>query len=106
MRDTSTHLVPPRIAHRGSGSPCATTKADAWLALQARMARDIDRWTRIFTAMQLDGYTMGSQRAAIRLPRAVGIEAGIDSFTDHDFELDMGFPAPGRSCFVNLRHVA
>lgn len=55
--------------------------------------------------MQLDGYTMGSQRAAIRLPRAVGIEAGIDSFTDHDFELDMGFPAPGRSCFVNLRRV-
>lgn len=66
------------------------------------MARDIDRW--IFNRMQLDGYTVGALRAAMRLPRAVSIEAGIDSLTDHALDLDMGFPAPGRSCFVSLRH--
>ena len=42
--------------------------------------------------------------ATTHLPRDIIIEAGVDNVTDHDYELDMGFPAPGRSWFANLRH--
>lgn len=80
----------------------ATAKATAWLELQASLEHNSDRW--ISNTAQLDGYTIGSMKATTHLPRDIIIEAGVDNVTDHDYELDMGFPAPGRSWFANLRH--
>lgn len=80
----------------------ATAKAFTWLDLQATLEHNSDRW--ISNTVQLDGFAIGSLKATIR-PRAnFSIEAGIDNFTDSNYELDAGFPAPGRSWFANLRH--
>ena len=79
-----------------------TAQALTWLDIQATLENNSERW--ISNTVQLDGYTIGSLKATVRAPYNLIIEAGVDNLTDRNYELDAGFPAPGRSWFASLRH--
>lgn len=79
-----------------------TAQALTWLDIQATLENNSERG--ISNTVQLDGYAIGSLKATLRAPYAIVVETGVDNVSDSNYELDAGFPAPGRSWFVNLRH--
>lgn len=49
-------------------------------------------------------FTLVGVKASWSPLRTLTLEAGVHNVTDRNHELDLGFPAPGRVWFANLRH--
>jgi outer membrane cobalamin receptor len=39
----------------------------------------------------------------VQLGRGTTLEAGVANLLDAEYQLDEGFPEPGRTCFADLR---
>lgn len=72
------------------------------VALDFRAAHESGRWAS--DRVKLDGFTTADVKASWRLPAGISLEGGLRNLADESFELDYGFPAPGRTWFANLRY--
>ncbi len=81
---------------------CVTAPPLTWLDIQATLENNSERW--ISNTVQIDGYTIASLKATLRALFGSVIETSVDRVSNSNDYLDAGFPAPGRSRFVNLRH--
>ncbi len=94
-------------ATRVTGVP--DTKAFAYAAvrpldsvsLQASVEYNGKRWVNNTTA--LSGFTIVGLKALWKPLPALTLEAGVENAGDHNYELDAGFPAAGRSWFAQAR---
>ncbi|MFT7773726.1 TonB-dependent receptor plug domain-containing protein [Roseateles sp.] len=77
-----------------------TPMAQVWL--QASVEHNAKRWASNTAA--LHGYTLLGLKASWRMPDGLSLEAGLDNAADKLYELDAGFPAPGRTWFANARY--
>lgn len=63
---------------------------------------DGSRWANNTT--ELAGYTTLNLKAVWRPTKDLSAEVGVDNLTDRNYELDYGFPNPGRMWFANLNY--
>lgn len=60
------------------------------------------RWAS--NTVRLDGYTLINLKAVYRPRQKLSLEAGVTNLTDKNYELDSGFPNPGRMWFANASY--
>lgn len=60
------------------------------------------RWAS--NTVRLDGYTLINLKAVYRPMQKLSLEAGVTNLTDKNYELDSGFPNPGRMWFANASY--
>lgn len=60
------------------------------------------RWAS--NTVRIDGYTVINLKAAYRPLPQLSLEAGVTNLTDRNYELDYGFPNPGRMWFANANY--
>lgn len=60
------------------------------------------RWAS--NTVRIDGYTVINLKAAYRPLPQLSLEAGVTNLTDKNYELDYGFPNPGRMWFANANY--
>lgn len=70
--------------------------------LDLRAAYETGRWAS--DTVKLDGFTTADVKASWRLPAGLSLEGGVRNVADESFEVEYGFPAPGRTWFANLRY--
>lgn len=63
---------------------------------------DTGRWAS--NTLRLDGYTLINLKAVYRPMPKLSLEAGVTNLTDKNYELDSGFPNPGRMWFANASY--
>ncbi|MCL4182171.1 MAG: TonB-dependent receptor [Burkholderiaceae bacterium] len=52
----------------------------------------------------VDRFSIVGLKASWRPLKNLTLEGGVHNLTDRNYELDLGFPAPGRVWYANLRH--
>lgn len=80
----------------------ALVKPAAQWSLQATLEYSGTRWAS--NTVQLAGYTVAGLKVRWQPTRSLTLEVGGDNLADKLYELDAGFPSPGRSWYANLRH--
>lgn len=80
----------------------ALVKPAAQWSLQATLEYSGTRWAS--NTVQLAGYTVAGLKVRWQPTRSLSLEVGGDNLADKLYELDAGFPSPGRSWYANLRH--
>lgn len=80
----------------------AVVRPVAQVALQATLEHNSQRWVN--NTVALGGFTVVGIKASWEPLARLTLEAGVDNIADKLYELDAGFPAAGRSLYVNLRH--
>ncbi len=63
---------------------------------------DGSRWTNNTT--EISGFTKLNLKVAWRPLKNLSVEAGVNNVTDKHYELEWGFPTPGRMWFANLAY--
>ncbi|MFT3664086.1 TonB-dependent receptor plug domain-containing protein [Piscinibacter sp.] len=71
------------------------------VSVQATLEHNSKRWVNNTTA--LSGFTILGLKALWRPLPSLTLEAGVENATDRNYELDAGFPVPGRSWFAQAR---
>ncbi|MHB1048380.1 MAG: TonB-dependent receptor plug domain-containing protein [Thermoanaerobaculia bacterium] len=85
-----------RIALWATWCPVEAIELGFWAAYET------GRWAS--DRVKLDGLTTADVKASWRLPAGLSLEGGLRNLADESFELEYGFPAPGRTWFANLRY--
>lgn len=73
------------------------------VSMQATVEHESRRW--VSDTATLSGVTVLGLKVAWNPMPALTLEAGLDNALDENFELDAGFPAPGRTWFAQVRWV-
>ncbi|MGD9577061.1 MAG: TonB-dependent receptor plug domain-containing protein [Syntrophorhabdus sp.] len=74
------------------------------LSLLADVEKDSKRWSDSRGVRVAKGYTVANIKAMYEIIRGLQIEAGVRNVFDNDYELNEGFPMPGRLFFANLTY--
>lgn len=74
----------------------------ASVELIACAERDGGRWAS--NSVRLDGFTTLNLKAVWRPVKDLAAEVGVNNATDKNYELDDGFPNPGRMWFANMSY--
>ena len=69
------------------------------LSLLADVEKDSKRWSDSRGVRVAKGYTVANIKAMYEIIRGLQIEAGVRNVFDNDYELNEGFPMPGRLFF-------
>lgn len=72
------------------------------LELLAFAEHDSSRWAS--NTVELDGFTTLDLKAVFRPLQGLALEAGVANLSDKDYALADGFPAPGRTWFINTSY--
>lgn len=85
-----------RFALWASWRPLGQVELGLWAA------RESGRWAS--DTVKLDGFTTADVKGTWSLPAGLSLEGGVRNVADASFQVEYGFPAPGRTWFANLRY--
>ncbi|MEM9965196.1 MAG: TonB-dependent receptor, partial [Asticcacaulis sp.] len=60
------------------------------------------RWSS--DTVRIDGFTTANLKVRYRVTEGLALEGGVNNLTDKNYQLADGFPAAGRTGFINLRY--
>lgn len=66
------------------------------------VSREDSRWTS--NTSEIAGFTTVNLKAVWRPVKNLSTEIGVNNLTDRNYELDYGYPNPGRMWFANARY--